>query len=288
MAEKKTSNENHHEKWVPFSTGALGQPHKEEYDLISWQPALIPEGKRLRLDVIGINKLLRTTHIGFPIEIQSMSKAKEDESEASFVSNGVDSAVLLATKKSKKHKNFGEFFLDKKDNKGYARIDFNGISEHVASELPQGRNDAKYSTNYGRLIDTAIKHQLGQATVANFYSQYPNQEIEGGDIDRTLWGLIVASPALLFAFIELFNLNPMNSLNDLVLAIGSLEVAWLGKGIFDLTKTDAYGEYLRDKLLHGSLEDKLKEMYPHKFMSYLAVPYVANKLWYKEIVKGND
>lgn len=165
MPEARRGDERNKELWVPFRSKTPSSVHRAEFGLISWQPAFIPEGQKIAIDVVGINNLFRTSRLGFPIEIQSNNEFDREEFDTTYnvnVLGGMASAVLeRITTRSRHPQPVGEFLYDQEGNKGYMRINFNKIGDLVAKSLPQKRNDPSYPEHYGRMVDRAIKSQMG-------------------------------------------------------------------------------------------------------------------------------
>lgn len=294
MPELKKGPEFPKELWIPLRDKTSSAIHKADYNRISWSPNFIPEGTHLAIDVVGINNLLASSRLAFPIEIVSYNQQEIQDFDFSYTPNlmgRVASATLEGIKtRSRKPQKTGDFLYDEEGNQGYMRVNFKTILDSLESVLPEGRDNPHFYKRYGQAVDRTVKSQLGKAINVNFillYQEYPEVFVE--ENTRVLWGLLPAGYGGIFALLELiFNHNPLNAAVDIRDAIMAFEAVWLVTGMTSSIKNTEYGKYIINKLVHGNISEKLEQLYPQNFLAYFVLPYAVNASWQKDLIKGRN
>ncbi len=294
MPELRKGSERPRELWIPLRDKTSSAIHKADYDRISWSPNFIPEGTHLAIDVVGINNLLASSRLAFPIEIVSYNQPDVQDFDFSYRPNFMGKAASAALEsiktRSRKPQKTGEFLYDEEGNQGYMRINFKSILDRLEEVLPGGRNNPDFYKQYGQAVDRTIKSQLGKAINVNFvllYQEHPEVFVE--ENTRVVWGLVPAGYGGIFALLELIlNRNPLNAAVDIRDALMAFEAVWLVTGVTSSIRNTEYGKYVIDKLVHGNISEKLEQLYPQNFLAYFVLPYVVNASWQKDLIRGKN
>lgn len=304
MTERLPKAEKSNVLWVPFRSKSQAQPHMSQYGNVSWNPNFIPEGNRLEIEVNGINRLLKLSNIGFPLEIWSYNEPKKDDFTVRSRVNQVNQAASLALEsfayRSRKPLNLADFYYDEIGEKGILRVNFTGIAERLEQKYQNGPKDPQFYVEYGKLVDRAIKSQMGyiiNTNTAIFCRDH--EEIYYGEGKAVLIGLVPLAGGSLFALLQMI-VNPadyQNALKNLEIGIGGFEGFYIlitGLQLLGLLKdvngqneeSTRYRQYLINKLIKGNLDEKIQVMIPYNTARYLLLPYSVNVAWSKNLVRG--
>lgn len=307
MSERSPQGEKPKFLWVPFRPKSLGKLHKSEYGYISWNPNFIPDGQRLEVEVNAVNRLLQLSNISFPLEIWSYNEPKGDDFEITGKIGNVGKAASIALEslvyRSRKPLDLADFFYDYETNKGIVRINFNGIADRLEEKLPEGRSNPRFYPSFGKMVDQAFKSQMGHVINVNTALFIMENEdtyySEGHDV---LVGMLPASIGGVFALLEIIaNHDIPHALNDIGYAIGSFESVYvvcstlrmLGNRLEHAVKrfdnaieTGKHEDDLWNKLLHGSIDERIQFLYPHNTSKYLLLPYAVNFAWQQPLMRG--
>ncbi|MFH0772775.1 MAG: hypothetical protein V1922_00480 [bacterium] len=288
--------------WVPFRESNIVSSKRVEYGQISWNPAFIPHGKNLHIDVAGTNNWLQSFAIGFPLEIKPYHpKDKNVQVSGLEVQRGGDVALTSSLFVSKVPKPaLAHFVGDYETNSQTVLINFAGIADYIKTKNPQ-ISDIQFSKIYGQLVDTALKSQARKLIMFNYVNLMAEDPHIATELISIIGSTLVSLGTEITALTSLSMAGKLNvetataaSMISAMFYILTHAVIVGGTIATEMGKTDTneklkktlkrvYYEYL----MKNDKDYPLKLAFPMQTNKYLSMP-ILSSLRKRTLVKGND
>lgn len=299
MSERDIKKDNSH--WVALrdtSTVFTGQQH---FDMISWNPSLIPEAQSISVDVGNLTKLIRDAGIKSNIRIVSFKNEAERDRINILGVNAKGEATGVKSQSKSGNETAADFFVsyDEETNTSCIHIDFDLLTR---KSLVDSKLDIK---KYAYSIDRVVKKALPYVFVDDFINMNLLSESEkialGADSLKFGGNILVLIAATLVAIdpdykdIDMNYLNTLKSLSEILAStiVGSLVI---NIGISQYFRNegsreegfeymaDLYNDFLKNG---GKLLEIAKVATPYMILDKLFASYLKLKLYKKELFRAS-
>lgn len=288
--------------WVPFREADIVSSSRAEYGQVFWNPAFIPHGKNILIDVAGVNNWLKSLSIGFPLEIKPYHPKNEDIQVSGVEVNQRGEAALSSSRfKSKVPKPKLAMFLgDLETNSQTILVNFSGISDYIKKRNPSISNN-DFDREYGLMVDKALKSQTTKLIIFNYLNIMKDNPYMAAEFVTVLLGSLAAFGTELSSLASLSangSLNVETATASTIISGSFFLLAHListtGTFLLEAGKTDdkkgldkslrrLYYEYLCK--IDGDFP--WKSIFPIQFTRYFSGPLLKS-LFKRPLVKGNE
>lgn len=288
--------------WVPFRESDIVSSSRIEYGQISWNPAFIPHGRNILVDVAGLNSWLKSLNIEFPLEIKPYHPKNDDIQISGLDVNKNGEAALtgLASKSRIPKPKLSKFFGDLETNSQTIFVNFSGLAEYIKLKKPN-IIEKDFNNEYGNMIDSALKSQAANLIFFNYFKTMTENPYMVVDFLSALGGIFIfiASETVgvaTFAHGGKLNLESamvltsMSTVLSLLLHNGFAITAILSqigktnsKEELNKTLLELYSEYLSKR----DSDFPWKLMFPLQFNRYFSTPLILSHQK-STLIKGRE
>lgn len=299
MPEREIKRDNSH--WVALRDTSKAFTGQQHFDMISWNPNLIPEAQSVLVDVGNLTKLISDAGIRSNIRIVSFKNEVERDRINILGVNPKGEATGIKSQSKSTNETAADFFVsyDEATDTSYIHIDFDLLTKKSSVD---SKLDMK---KYANLIDRVVKKALPYVFVDDFININLLSESEkialGADSLKFEGNILVLIAATLVAIdpdykdIDMNYLNTLKSLYEILASTiaGSLVI---NIGISQYFRNegsrkegfehvaDLYNDFLKNG---GKLLEIAKVATPYMILDKLFASYIKLKLYKKELFKAS-
>lgn len=299
MSEREIKSDNSH--WVALRDTSKAFTGQQHFDMISWNPNLIPEAQSVLVDVGNLTKLIRDADIRSNIRIVSFKNEVERDRINILGVNPKGEATGIKSQSKSGNETAADFFVsyDEETNTSCIHIDFDLLTR---KSLVDSKLDIK---KYAYSIDRVVKKALPQVFVDDFSNIALLSETErialGADSLKFGGNILVLIAVTLVTIDSDYKDVDMSSLSTLK----SLYEIFAGTTIYSLMINVGISQHVRNKSSRkegfehmadlyndflksgGKLLEIAKVATPYMILNKLFASYLKLKLYKKELFRAS-